>query len=240
MNGKLLLVTLCAALLPATATVRLPADRGRGILFSYAGQLTAAPGSGSLTLDIQAGNNAALHSLLGQSDQQTFSFDSTTEFLKWSSGVPTVVSASALNSGDWVRVNVRARWGSSLATIESTAPGIVGDPVTQPQPPDKPLYLFNGTVSTVGSSTVTMNVTGGNRAALKLMMGQPAQQSMSFDANTIVLLWKGKVPTVISASQLTIGDRFDARIRAAKGSTLAQVEATPAVHLGDHEPPVAS
>ena len=82
-----------------------------------------------------------------------------------------------------------------------------------------------------------MHVAGGNRHALRLMIGQSAAQTFAFDADTIVLLWQGKVPTVISPSQLKVGDRFVVRVRADRGSTLAQVEATPAGHLGDREPP---
>ena len=81
-----------------------------------------------------------------------------------------------------------------------------------------------------------MDVAGGNRNALRLMVGQPASQTFAFDADTIVLLWQGKVPTVIFPSQLKVGDRFVARVRAPRGSTLAQVESTPAAHLGDREP----
>jgi len=235
MKVRLLLVAVCAVLLPAAANAA-PGHGNRGVLYTYAGQLSAAPGSTSLSLAVQSGNRVALQSLLGQSDQQTFAYGASTEFLRWSGGVPTVVSASALDAGDWVRVNVRAPAGSSLATIEATAPGIVGDEVTQPQPPGEPLFLVRGTLTAVGSTTVTMNVTGGNREALRLMIGQPAPQSFSFGPDTIILLWQGNVPSVISAGQLTPGDRFVVRVRAAKGSTLAQVEASEAVHLGDREP----
>jgi hypothetical protein len=44
------------------------------------------------------------------------------------------------------------------------------------------------------------------------------------------------VPTVIDASKLVVGDRIVVRIRAAKGASLAQVESTPARHIGDREP----
>jgi hypothetical protein len=44
------------------------------------------------------------------------------------------------------------------------------------------------------------------------------------------------VPTVIDASQLKAGDRITVRIRAPFRSSLAQVESTPANHVGDHEP----
>jgi hypothetical protein len=41
---------------------------------------------------------------------------------------------------------------------------------------------------------------------------------------------------VIDASKLVVGDRIVMRIRAAAGSSLAQVESTPANHIGDREP----
>ena len=66
-----------------------------------------------------------------------------------------------------------------------------------------------------------MDVAGGNRHALRLLIGQAASQTFAFDADTIVLLWQGKVPTVISPSQLKVGDRFVVRVRADRGSTLA-------------------
>jgi hypothetical protein len=41
---------------------------------------------------------------------------------------------------------------------------------------------------------------------------------------------------VIGPSQLKAGDRITVRIRAPRADTLAQVEATAAAHVGDHEP----
>jgi hypothetical protein len=41
---------------------------------------------------------------------------------------------------------------------------------------------------------------------------------------------------VIDASKLVVGDRIVVRIRAPHRSTLAQVESTPANHIGDREP----
>ena len=71
---------------------------------------------------------------------------------------------------------------------------------------------------------------------MRLLIGQSADQSFTFGDQTIFLLWQGKVPTVIDAAQLKVGDRIVVRIRADRGSTLAQVEATAAVHIGDREP----
>ena len=236
MKTKLVIAALLACLLPAAALSAKPDRHHRGILYSYVGALATAPTSTSLTLDVESGNRPALKSLIGQSAQQTFAYDSSTEFLLWSNGIPKVVDSSALHSGDWVRVNIRAARDASLETIEATPPAIVGDHVTEPQRPDKPLFLFRGKLTAVGSSSVTVNVAGGNKHALRLMIGQPAEQTFAFGADTIILLWQGKVPTVITAAQLEVGDRFVVRVRADKGSTLAEVEATPATRLAEREP----
>jgi hypothetical protein len=69
------------------------------------------------------------------------------------------------------------------------------------------------------------------------MLGQSSvDQTFSYDGGTIFLLWQGRVPTVIDPSQLKAGDRITVRVRAARDATLAQVEATGASHVGDHEP----
>ena len=59
---------------------------------------------------------------------------------------------------------------------------------------------------------------------------------VAYDDSTIFLLWQGKVPTVIDATKLVVGDRIVVRIRADKGASLATVLATPANHIGDREP----
>jgi hypothetical protein len=233
MKTSILVFVLAAALVPAAAVA---ARQPHGVLYTYAGQLTAPPGPSSLTLSVANGNRRALRSMLGQGNQQTFTFDSSTEFLRWNAGVPTVVQPSALAAGDWVRVNVRAHPGANLSEIEATASGIVGDHGAMPQKPDRPLFLFRGTLSSVGSSTVSANVYGGNHRALRLLIGQPSGQTFSFDSHTIVLLWQGKVPTLITPAQLEVGDRFVIRVRADRGASLAEVEATPAAHLADREP----
>ncbi len=71
---------------------------------------------------------------------------------------------------------------------------------------------------------------------MRLLIGQGASQTFTTGGETIFLLWQGRVPTVIDLSQLKVGDKVAVRVRADKGSTLAQVESTPAVHVGDREP----
>jgi hypothetical protein len=233
----LVLAILSLALLAAGAA------QGRGpggAHYIFRGQLTATPPSNatSISLTVEGGNHVALRTMLGSSVNQNFAVGTATEFLKWSHGVPTVVHANDLAAGDWVVVNVRAPARASLSEVESHPAGVVSDRVTKPSPPAQPLFLFRGKLAApAGTSTVTLDLGGGNRHALRLLLGSQRQQSFAFGSETIFLLWQGKVPTVISPSQLKVGDRVTVRIRAPQGSTLAQVESTPAVHIGDHEPP---
>ena len=237
MRTKLLILSLAAALLCVSA-----ASAGNGhakIRYSFLGQLTATPANGGVSITVQGGNKVALRAMLGQPVTQTFAYGDKTEFLKWSKGIPTVVQAGDLATGDFVWVHVRAPRNAALAEIEQIQAGIVGDHGTQLFRPAKPLYLFRGTLSAVGSSTVGVHVTGGNHRALRLLIGSSSDQSFTFGEGTIFLLWQGKVPTVIDASKLAIGDRIVVRIRADKGSSLAQVTSTPANKIAEREPPQA-
>jgi hypothetical protein len=213
-----------------------PSAKGRGIRYVFVGQLTATPANGTLSLTVEGGNHAALVAMLGQPVAQTFAYGDVTEFLQWSKGIPTIVLPGALAAGDYVRVDIWAPRGAALSALEQTPPGIVGDHGSTLYKPTQPLYLFRGTLTAVGSGTVAVHVDGGNRRAMRLLIGQPADETFAFGDQTIFLLWQGKVPTVIDASQLKVGDRIVVRIRAETGSTLAQVESTAAVHIGDREP----
>ena len=234
MFRKLLVIAAVAALCVAGAAT---ANNGHGKMrYTFVGTLTAAPNNGGVSINVVGGNRQALRAMLGSPVTQTFAYGSTTEFLKWSKGVPTVVQPGDLAVGDYVRVNVRASRGSSLAEIEQTAAGIVGDHGTQLFKANMPLYLFRGKLTAVGSGTLTVDVTGGNHRALRLLIGSGSSQTFATGDETIFLLWQGKVPTVIDASKLVVGDRIVVRIRAAAKSSLAQVEATAANHVGDREP----
>jgi hypothetical protein len=235
MNKRMLFLSIVAA---ALCVIGSAAAKGpHGIRYSFLGTLTATPSNGGVSINVQGGNKAALRAMLGAPVTQTFAYGGDTEFLKWSNGVPTVVQASALVAGDYVWVHVRAPRGSALADIEKVDAGIVGDHGTQLYKPDKPLYLFRGTLTAVGSDgSVTVDVAGGNHRAMRLMIGAARSETFKTGDSTIFLLWQGKVPSVIDASKLVVGDRIVIRIRAAAGSSLAQVEATAANHVGDREP----
>ena len=241
MRTKLFLLVVAAALTASGAAFagnghgRANA-RGHARLYAFVGKLTAAPGGGAVSIAVEGGNRAALRAMLGHSVDQTFSTGGSTEFLRWSRGIPTVVGAGDLAVGDHVRVNVRAPRGAALEQIERAAAGIVGDRGTQLSTPAQPLYLFRGRLTAIGSGSVTIDVRGGNARAMRLLLGQSASQTFATGEGTIFLLWQGKVPTVIDLAQLKLGDRVVVRTRAARGSSLAQVEATAARHVGDREP----
>jgi hypothetical protein len=242
MRTKFLLISLVAALLCVGAA---SAGNGNGngagkIRYSFLGQLTATPANGGVSITVQGGNKVALRAMLGQPVTQTFAYGDRTEFLTWSKGIPTVVQAGDLAAGDYVWVHVRAPRNAALSEIEQVQAGIVGDHGTQLFKPNKPLFLFRGKLTAVGSSSVSLHVTGGNHRALHLLIGSSSEQSFTFGDGTIFLLWQGKVPTVIDASKLTIGDRIVVRIRADKGSSLAEVTSTPANKIAEREPPQAS
>jgi hypothetical protein len=234
--------SIVIALLAALCAVGSAAAKGpHGIRYSFLGAVTATPSNGGVSINVEGGNKAALRAMLGAPVTQTFAYGSDTEFLKWSKGIPAIVQASDLAVGDYVWVHVRAPRGSSLADLEKIEAGIVGDHGTELYKPDKPLYLFRGKLTAVGSNgSVTVDVTGGNHRAMRLMIGAASTETFSTGDGTIFLLWMGKVPSVIDASKLVVGDRIVIRIRAAAKSSLAQVEATAANHVGDREPATKS
>jgi hypothetical protein len=239
--GKLIvtLAVAAAALAGLTAAVGASAAAGKGhTLFRYSGHLVAAPGAGAtqVSVSIETGNKRALRSLIGHSQVQNFSVGSNTEFLRWTNGVPQVVSIGDLQAGDWVTVNVRAAARATLDEIDSTPAGIVGDRGPSPSFANQPLFQFNGTFAGASSAgAIDVHVTGGSRIALRALLGHSADQTFAYGDETIFLLWTGKVPTVISAAQLKEGDRIVVKIRAPRGTTLDQLEHMSAARVAEHE-----
>jgi hypothetical protein len=229
------MIVLALAALACAAVASTATGAGNGRLFQFRGEVLAATPT-SVQLTVEGGNRPALRAMLGQSQNQSFTIGTTTEVLVWRKGIPAVGSYLDLKAGDWVNVNVRDRAGSSLAELEAKPAGIIGDRIHQADAA-LPLWLYVGTVAGPQSGGhIALHVNAGNRRALRSLLGQSADQTFTYDDNTIFLLWQGKVPTVIAASQLKAGDRITVRIRARAVSSLAQVESTPARHVGDHEP----
>ena len=81
------LVAVAVLTVGASSTL---AARGSGTInFSFNGRLLADAGSSStLFVDVKGGNKPALRKLLGQGRTQQFAVDSSTQYLRWTHGVP--------------------------------------------------------------------------------------------------------------------------------------------------------
>lgn len=213
--------------------------RQHGVPFVFRGRLLAAPAAGatSLSVHVTGGNKRALRALLGHSQNQTFTVGSKTVYIRWQNGVPTVIQQSQLAAGDMLTIRIRAPRRSTLAQLTATEARLVADRGPNPARPSKPLFLFRGTLTAVGQSSLTVHVKGGNKRALRRLLGQSVDRTFRYDENTVFLVWQGRTPTVVSPSQLKIGAKVVVRIRAARGSTLSQIESTPASHVAQHERP---
>jgi hypothetical protein len=226
----------------AVLTVGAPstlAARGSGTIpYIFNGRLLADAGnSSSLFVNVKGGNHAALRKLIGQGRTQQFAVGPNTQYIRWTNGVPTVVDESNLVAGDRVSVQIRAARSDSLAQIETTPAWRVADRGPDGRFPHRPLWLFIGRLDApAANGHFMLHITDGNLRALRVMLGQPLDQTFSYDGHTVFVLWVGGVPHVISPSQLVVGDRISVRIRAPRAYSLAQVEAVPANHVGDHEP----
>jgi hypothetical protein len=242
MHMKLFLAVVAAAAVSAGGALAAgTAGRAEGkIVYSFLGRLTSAPNDGRISIGVAGGNRPALRAMLGETVAQTFAYGDDTEFLKWSQGVPAVVEPGQLAAGDFVRVHVRAERGATLGQIEQSDAVLVGDRGAELSKPTQPAYVFRGKLTAVGSSSISVDVRGGNRRAMRLLIGEPAAQTFTVGGSTIFIRWQGRVPTVISRADLKVGDAVVVRIRAEAGSSLGEVEAKAAVHVGEHEPPSTS
>ena len=244
MKRSTIVVAFATVLASLVATTAAFAGGPHGkTLFRYVGQLQSTTDS-SVTVTVQNGDRQALRSLLGQGQVQTFAIDTTSEkktvLLRWAKGIPAVVGIGDLTAGDYVTVNVRADRGASLDTIKGTPAATLADRGQTPNKPDEPLYLFRGTFVSTADGKVTIDVKGGNRHALRLTIGQQAQQTFLTGPDTVFLHWAHRIPTVLDASKLNseleAGDRIVIRIRAERGSKLTEVEATAAKRVATREP----
>jgi len=238
MRRRLTYVALAALVLLAAGASSTFAARSGSVAYMFNGRLLADAGNSSaLYVDVNGGNRLALKKLVGQSDSQHFAVNGGTQYLRWSHGVPTVVSESNLVAGDAVSIHVRAARSASLAEIAATAAARVADRGPTPGFARRPLWLFVGALNgPAANGKISIHVQSGNWLALRKMLGQPLDESFSYGPRTIFVLWRSGVPTLISPGQLRVGDRISVRIRAPRVDTLQQAEQVPANHIGDHEP----
>ena len=240
MRIRLLLLALLALSVVGLGATGSVASSQTNAVFIFRGELLAdpPPGAGTLLLDVYGGNRRALRLMVGQSSAQSFAVGSNTQYLRWARGIPTVVTQDNLAEGDELTIRIRAPRGSTLAQVEATAAAVVSDFGPNPRRhAAKPLWLFKGTLNAPASGgSLNIHVMDGNYRALKAMLGQGLNQSFAYNRRTIFLRWQGRVPTLISPSQLAVG-RADQHPDPARGhSSLGQVQSTPANHVAAHGP----
>src|SRR3954466_2093619 len=148
MRGRLAFVALAAfALMAAGASSTFAARGGEQTYIFNARLLPDARHSASVYVDVNGGNKPALRKLVGHDDDQSFAVGSGTQFLRWSHGVPTVVSEANLVADDVVSVQIRPPPDPPLAQIESPQAFRVADRGPTPGHAARPLWLFIGSLN---------------------------------------------------------------------------------------------
>jgi hypothetical protein len=99
-------------------------------------------------------------------------------------------------------------------------------------------YVFNGRLlaDAGSSSSLYVDVNGGNKPALRKLVGQSDSRHFAVGAGTQFLRWSHGVPTVVAESNLVAGDVVSVHVRGAREASLAQIEATAAARVADRGP----
>src|SRR6478735_8208042 len=88
-------------------------------------------------------------------------------------------------------------------------------------------FVFRGhllATPPANATSLSVQVEGGNRLALRAMLGAGVDQSFAVGSGTEFLRWSHGVPTVVHANDLAAGDWVTVNVRAPRGSSLSQVE----------------
>src|SRR3954453_406246 len=141
-----LVITVALAALACAAVAATALGGGKGRLYQFRGDVVSAS-STSVAVAIEGGNHAALKTLIGQPQTESFTLGPRSEVLVWSNGVPHVGSAAELHPGDNVTVNVRAHGGATLAELLATPLAVIGDRGSHDGHAARPLFLYVGSVA---------------------------------------------------------------------------------------------
>jgi len=95
-------------------------------------------------------------------------------------------------------------------------------------------FQFRGELRSASSTSVELQVEGGNHAALRALLGQSQDQTFTVGDKTEFLLWSQGVPKVVTYSDLKAGDWVQVTVRAKAGSSLQDVESADVGIVGDH------
>ena len=236
MKRSSIVVALAAVLATLVATTAAFAGGPKdNTLYRYVGQLQSKTAA-SVTVTVQNGNHAALKSLIGQPQVQELATNDKTVFLKWTNGIPTVVGIDDLAANDYVTVNVRADRNASISEVKAKPAATVADRGPTLVKPTQPLYLFRGTFVSAADGRVTITVKGGNRPALKLLIGKAGDQTFTTGPETVFLHWAKRIPTVIVVSELKAGDLYTLSVRADLRIWREQLLPTAAKRVAAREP----
>jgi hypothetical protein len=206
-----------AALAVAIASLALAGTASahpRGVAYEFRGAAVVAPGTGATQIQVQVtgGNRPALKALIGTAQPTTF----TTGRTRWivvQGNTPLLGSSDSVLAGDIVRVVVRAPFHTALATLVGMPAASVTDLSARTRPAGR-LFLFGATAAAIDTTahTITVDVNFGNWRALFAMLGQPVRQTFKYDANTVFLKWRHRVPIGVDPTLIHAGDPLTLRI----------------------------
>ena len=95
-------------------------------------------------------------------------------------------------------------------------------------------YVFRGTlVSEPTAGSMQVNVTGGNRRALRAVLGATQPLTFTIDGRTTYVKWTGHTPTSTTLGDFHTGDTVRVRVRARRGAPLSRLTAKPAHRVAD-------
>jgi hypothetical protein len=129
----------------------------------------------------------------------------------------------------------------AAASLVSAAPASAAGAKHHPGRYHTQMYIFKGTVAavpTAESSTLQLTVTGGNRPALRALVGNTASPlSFTVNGRTSYIAWtasaRGNAPASADPTTIKVGDPVHLRIRAQRGAPLSQLLLTPVRMVND-------
>src|SRR5258706_464023 len=99
MKRRLTLALATLAVASAALVADPAAPKGGLPLWLFVGNVSGPQSGGHIALHVGSGNWNALQAMLGQSLDQSFTYDDGTIFLLWQGRVPTVIGPSQLRAG---------------------------------------------------------------------------------------------------------------------------------------------
>jgi hypothetical protein len=141
----------------------------------------------------------------------------------------------------WRKTSLAALGLIAAASLVSTAPASAATANHQPARFGGQLYIFRGTVAALPSaesSTLQITVTGGNRPALRALVGNTASPlAFTVDARTSYIAWtasaRGNAPSSTDPNTVKVGDPVHLRILARHGAPLSRLLVRPVRMVND-------